>query len=495
MPNRDRIRQRRPRVPHAARRIGLRGALLVLSAAAAGCASYQAHPIDPAATAQGFAARQLNAPALREAVRDVAPPLAANWPPSSWGRAELLAVALVQNPRLAQARAQAQAVCAEEVGAGATPNPDLNLQSEYARDEARPWLYGIAFDFALHTPSRRRLEVDIARLASESARWQLVEQTWAVRRALIDALGEAEQARRRIATLDRLLQAQRQWLTAQQRRVELGEESAGALASLRVSVLDLEQQRADAERSAAAAQAALAAVLGLPPSALDDVRTDWPDWGAPPSLQPAAVRDVGERALLARADLAAAIAEYAQAEKQLERAVARQYPQFHLRPGFYWDHGIAKWPFDVGFELPAFQRNDGEIARMHAAREVAGQRLLAVQAAIQGEIEAARRADSAAQASMDVVRRRSDEVRRQAHHAELGLDLGAIDRSERLGAETLALRAELDLLQAQAQTQLARNALEDALRAPLSGPELALRPALCDAAPATDSVSTEGDRP
>jgi outer membrane protein TolC len=493
MPNRDRISQRRPRSPRRASCTVLRGVLLVSCAVLGACARYEARPIDPAMTAQAFAARQLDAPELREAVREAAPQLAANWPPPSWSRADLLAVALVQNPKLALARAQMQAALAKQVGAGATPNPDLNLQSEYARDESRPWLYGLAFDFALRTPSRRRLDVDVARLAATSARWQLVEQTWAVRRALVDALGEGELARRRMETLDRLLQAQRQWLSAQQRRVELGAEAPGTLANLRMAVLELEQQRAQAGRDAAGAQAALAAVLGLPAQALDGVHADWPDWGAPPS--PQAAREAAERALLARADLAAAIADYAGAEKQLERAVARQYPEIHLRPGYYWDHGIAKWPFDVGFELPLFQRNEGEMAEARAAREVAGQRLLAVQADVQGEIEAARRADAAAAANVSAAQRRLDEARRQAQHAELGLGLGAIDRAERLGSETLAVRAELDLLQARAQAQLARNALEDALREPLSGPELALRSALRAAAPATNSASTDGDRP
>ncbi|MFC4822150.1 TolC family protein [Dokdonella ginsengisoli] len=459
----------------------------------AACARYEPRPIDPATTAQAFAARRLDAPELREAVRDVAPQLAANWPPPSWSRADLLAAALVQNSKLALARAQTQAAWARQVGAGATPNPDLNLQSEYARDETRPWLYGIAFDFALRTPSRRRLDIDVARLATTSARWQLVEQTWGVRRALVDALGEGELARRRVETLDRLLQLQRQWLSAQQRRVELGAEAPGTLANLRMAVLELEQQRAEAGRDAAGAQAALAAVLGLPAQALDDVQVDWSDWGTPPEA--AAAGEAGERALLARADLAAAIADYAGAEKQLERAVARQYPQFHLRPGYYWDHGIAKWPLDVGFELPLFQRNEGEIADARAAREVAGQRLLAVQAGIQGEIEAARRADAAAVTNVNAAQRRLDEARRQAQHAEFGLGLGAIDRAERLGAQTLAVRAELDLLQARAQAQLARNALEDALREPLSGPELALQSALHRDAPATNSASTDGDRP
>lgn len=492
MPNRDRISQRRPRSPHFAPRLALCGALL---AVLAGCARYQARPIDPAATAQAFAARRLDAPELRDAVREVAPQLAAHWPPASWSRADLLAVALVWNPKLALARADVQAALAKQVGAAATPNPDLNLQSEYARGEARPWLYGLAFDFALRTPSRRRLDVDVARLATTSARWQLVEQTWAVRRALIDAAGDGEQAQRRLATLERLLQAQRQWLAAQQRRVELGEEAPAALVNLRAALLELEQQRADAERDAASAQAALAAALGLPVQAIDGVRADWPDWGAPPPLDVEAVREAGESALLARADLAAAIADYSGAEKQLERAVAGQYPQFHLQPGYYWDHGVAKWPFDVGLELPLFQRNEGEIAEARAAREIAGRRLLAVQAGIQGAIEAARRADLEASANVAVAQRRFDEASRQARHAELGLGLGAIDRVERLGAETLAVRAELDLLQARAQAQLARNALEDALHAPLSGPELALRPVLRSAVPATNSASTDGDWP
>jgi hypothetical protein len=45
---------------------------------------------------------------------------------------------------------------------------------------------------------------------------------------------------------------------------------------------------------------------------------------------------------------------------------------------------------------------------------------------------------------------------------------------QRTGVEVVALRARLEALQAQAQQQAARNALEDALHAPLSGPELFL---------------------
>ena len=55
--------------------------------------------------------------------------------------------------------------------------------------------------------------------------------------------------------------------------------------------------------------------------------------------------------------------------------------QLTLGPGYYWDHGIAKFPLDVGFTLPV-NRNKGEIAEARAARELAGKRMLALQADI-----------------------------------------------------------------------------------------------------------------
>jgi Outer membrane protein len=150
----------------------------------------------------------------------------------------------------------------------------------------------------------------------------------------------------------------------------------------------------------------------------------------------------------------------------------RQYPQFQLSPGYYWDHGIAKFPFDVGFTLPLFNRSEGEIAEARAAREVAGQRMLAVQAEIIGTIAGAERAEQAALANVAVAERGYDAARRQREHAALSLRLGGIAANEDTAAELLLLRSELEVAQMRAQLQVARNALEDALHAPLSGPEL-----------------------
>ena len=438
------------------------------------CATYTPAPIEPATTAAAFAARRLDAPALRESVARVLPAAAEPWPPAAWDRAGLLAVALADNGSLAVARAEVEAALAAKITAGETPNPTLGLQTEYARHEPDQWLYGISFDFLLPHRAVRAIDLDMAELGAAGARADLMEKTWDVRRALVAALSDRESARRRLDATMRLAEAQDRLIELQRRRVDAGEDTPTDLNASQAARLDTEQQVASARADVVAADAALAAALGMPAAALDGIAIAWPDWGAPPALGSDAVASAREAALLSRADLAAAIDAYATAEKKLERAIARQYPQFELKPGYYWDHGIAKWPFEVDFALPVFNRNEGEIAEAKAAREVAGQKLLALQAGIYGEVDAALRADAVAAESLDTARRRGESLRPQLAHAEAALKLGAGDSIDRTNAEVLVLRAELEAVQAAAQRQAARNALEDALHAPLSGPELAL---------------------
>jgi len=272
--------------------------------------------------------------------------------------------------------------------------------------------------------------------------------------------------------LDRLAAAQDRLIVLERQRVSAGEDTADDLSIVSQARIGIEQQQAQARSETAVALAALAAAVGVPPSALDGLEFDWADWGSPPPATPDSLQQLVEQALRARSDLAGAIGESAAAETRLHQAVVRQYPQFQLSPGYYWDHGIAKFPFDVGFTVPLFNRSEGEIAEARAARELAGQRMLAVQAEIIGAIAAAERAEQVAQANVAAAERGFDAARRQRQNAALSLRLGGIGASEDIAAELLVLRSQLEVAQMRAQLQAARNALEDALHAPLSGPEL-----------------------
>lgn len=440
----------------------------------AGCTSYRAAPIDPQHTAQQFETRRLDSNQLRDSLARLLPGTGGSWPPQTWDRGELLAVALIQNPELAVARAQIEAALAHEITATLPVNPGLTLQSEYAaHQEAHPWLYGLSLDWLLRSPGRRNLEHTIARSDTANMRSQLMDRTWSVRRALSAALSDWEGARRRLTLLDKLAVAQDQLLALEKNRVLAGEDSPGETVTVEQSRIDIEQQQAQTRATAAAAQAAAATALGLPPEALDGLAFSWPDWGTPPLIDEKDRREKREQALLSRADLAVAIGEYAIAESRLKLAVIQQYPQLTIGPGYYWDHGIAKFPLDVGFTLP-LNGNKGEIAEARAARELAGKRLLALQADIYGEITAAERAENLARASAATAERRLETARRQVQQSELGLRLGEANGLERVGAEILAIRAELEVLEMRAGLQAARDDLENVLHAPLSGPEIAL---------------------
>jgi CRISPR system Cascade subunit CasA len=454
-------------------RIALLGLALQLGA----CAHYQPAPLQPGDSATEFSARRLDAPELRDRVAAMLPQADASWPPATWNRGQLLAIALVWNPQIAVARAQVEAALAHETAAGQLPNPQLTLQSEYAKREPHPWLYGLSLDLLWATGKRRQLDREAARIESSAARWQLMDQAWAVRNALLKAASDRESAARRLDLLERLSSAQQKVVALQRRRIAAGEDAADEALVASQAQIEIEQQQTQSRTELATAGAALAAALGVVPAAIDGIRVDWSEWGQPPSIDAATLDQAREQALRSRSDLSATLDAYAVAENKLHQAVLRQYPQFHLSPGYYWDHGIAKFPFNVGFDLP-LNGNAGEIAEARAARDVAGRRMLAAQAEIIGAIEAAGRAETLARGSVDAAERGLGTARDQRRNAALTLRLGGIAAHEDLAAEALALRSELQNVQARAQLQSARNALEDALHAPLSGPELQLSTAL-----------------
>ena len=440
----------------------------------AGCVTYQAAPLDPQRSAQQFAARRLDDPALQTDVARLLPQAATSWPPQQWDRSELLAVALIRNPEIAVTRARVQAALAHEVAAGRIANPDIELQSEYgAHGEPHPWLYGVAFDWVLRSADRRHLEQKIARLDTANTRLGLMDEVWTLRRELITALSDWESARQRLTLLERLSAAQEKLRNGEIKRVRAGEDSPSETVTAEQALMETEQQQAQARTAVDAAQVAAAKALGVPPETLDTLPFAWPDWGTPPQLDVTQRDAARERALLSRSDLEAAIGEYSIAEARFELAVKRQYPQLTLGPGYYWDHGISKFPLDIGLTLPV-DANKGEIAESRAARDVAGKQMLALQADIYAQIAAAERAEHLARTSTDTAERRLDNARHQAAQSELSLHLGESNVMERVAAEILAIRAELEVLDMRAQLQTARNDLENVLHAPLSGPEVSL---------------------
>jgi outer membrane protein TolC len=444
---------------------------LSLAVLGVGCAHYTAKPLEPVKSLQALEARRLDDPAVLEQVR------AGNIPQpdggKGWGRAQLLVAALNLNPNVAEARA----LLARSLAAGRTArelqNPALSLSSEYdlTRAAESPWLWGLATSVLTDTFVSRGLRIDLAAANARGASIDFEEALWNVRRDLRSALLALQIDTRRVALLEADVASREQLLRLAEARVQAGE---SARSESMQSRLELSRARAaldDARTTLANKRSRLAGALGVSPAALAGLDLQFEELDAPPALETGRFSMLREQALLSRADLARAIAEYDTRELELKQQMGAQYLQFSVGPGYTYDHGIRKLTLGASMALPIFNQNQGPIAEALAAREAAGRHAEAVQATVFAEIDSARQAYDAAVSALARARDQRQTSESLAQSSRRAFELDATDRPSVLAAESSANTDRLVELDALDRAQQALGDLEDALRTPLAGPE------------------------
>jgi len=431
---------------------------------AAGCAAQHYHPAPLAAerTAAAFTARTLDDPGLRAFAEPVYG--AAAWPPPAWDYRALSLAALYFNPGLEAARARIAESQAEVLTAGARPNPNLALTPGIPS----PYLLTLDLSFPLETAGKRGYRLQAARSLDLAARLQLAQAAWsvrsAVRAALVDKLVESR-------TLD-LLRAEAERRVEQVRLLE-ATAAAGEISRQEVSTAEVELSRAhsavaEAEARSVESDAALAAAIGIPVAALQDVRLAWPEWESPPSAESLPADEIERDAVLNRLDVRAALAEYAAAESSLQLEIAKQYPDIDIGPGYSYEEKLSYFTLGFAATIPLLDRNQGPIAEAEARRRKAQADFVQTQSEV---ISSSKRAlalyaaalDGLAEAGRfaDVQTRRNEATRKFVQAGEQGrldLDDAEIERS-------VAERAQLDAL---ARAQRALGDLEDAVEKPLA---------------------------
>jgi outer membrane protein TolC len=285
-----------------------------------------------------------------------------------------------------------------------------------------------------------------------------------VRAALVDTLAAS-------GTLD-LLRAEAD-LRGEQVRLLEATASAGEIPRQEVSTAEVELSRAheavaEAVARSVEARAALAAAIGVPMEALEQVRIAWPEWASPPSAESLPRHEIERDAVLNRLDVRKAIAQYAAAESSLQLEIAKQYPDIDIGPGYTYEEQRSYFTVGVSATIPLFNRNQGPIAEAEARRRQAQAEFVQTQAEV---ISASERAlalysaalDGFAEAGRfaDVQARRGEATRKSVQAGEQGrleLDDADIERS-------VAARARLEAL---ARAQRALGDLEDAVERPLA---------------------------
>lgn len=440
-----------------------------------GCAHYAPAPLTPDQTLAALEGRRL----------DEKPSGAV------WSGADLLAAALARNPRVTEARAKYRTALAAARVARLTPGLTLTLTTEYA-DESPRWGYGAAIDAPLDLGARRSDRITAADLKALQAFYDLGDAAWTARTALEKARADLALADQETALAAQALDLRRERQSRLQARVAAGQDARPAL-------LLAQGERAAAEHRVLAAQGrrdqavlALAHALGVPPAEAQALRIAPPP--APPRLDglPAWRRD----AALGRGDVLKAVADYDLSESALRLEVAKQYPEVRIGPGYTYDHGVNKLPFNLNLALPTLDLNRRAIARAEAARAAAGRTLEATQADVLAAVDSA--AAALASARDDLGRNEAQDLpaaRRLALNTARSAVLGETDRAEDLAARAGAVDAELALIDARRAVAGATVEVEDALRHAFDPAEAAiLRAALAEPAATSPIVSQATSR-
>jgi len=455
---------------HAHPRHPFRLALLSLSLLGlSGCLHYQAKPLDPQLTAQRFQQRTLDSNGLHTFLQQQGKPLP-QWPLPHWGLPQLTLAALYFHPDLDAARALWQQAQANQQRSAQRANPQFAFTPTFnaANSIPSPWILSSLLNFSYQTAGKREIRQQQAAQLSEKARLTLAAQVWQIRsnlRQQLEALWFAQQQ-------EQILQQQQTLKRESLRRIEqqyaAGNISALELARVRLApeqshlaLLDVQQQVNDRRIQ-------LAAALGLYPEALQEIRFNFSQLDE--IISDADLSQARSRALQNHAQLLQSLSAYAASEAQLELAVAQQYPDIQIGPGYEYDQGGNKWSLGLGFTLPLFHNQAPQIAQAAAQRRVAAAQFESQQLKVVQQVAQAVAAYRAAQQKKAATDQIQTDIKQQLQRSKAQLQVGELSQADLLAVRLQLNSANLAQLNAAAALQKARGQVEDATQTPLKFP-------------------------
>jgi outer membrane protein TolC len=439
----------------------------------AGCARYEPRPLAPAAVADSLDRRSLSDPALKSFLEKNLHHELVDWPPKTWDFEMLSLAAFYYHPSLDVARADWHVAQSGERTAGGRPNPTVSVTPAYNNEipgNYSPWMPGITFDIPIETAGKREKRIEQAQHLSESARFKIAATAWQVRSDLRTGLLEYTAARARAKVLESQLKAQQQIVALLEQRLQVGAVARTELTAPRLALTRTGADFADATRLAIEARGHIAAAIGVSASAISGIEFEFPLPISDSSARQLTSAEARKQALLGRADILSALADYAASEFALRLEIAKQYPDVHLNPGYSWNPGNAgdnQWQLGFTVELPVLNRNEGPIAEAEAKREASGARFLALQAKVISDIDSAIATRASAQEQLE----RQGQLLKLAHEQAAAVSTlfkaGAADKLELASAELEASATELASVDARVRAQQADARLEDAVQRPL----------------------------
>lgn len=435
--------------------------------ALAGCAAqrYQPAPIVPTESASQIESRNLNDAGLRAFVEKNLGAASIPWPQKTWDLRTVSLAALYFNPALDTARARVEEVDAAAITAGARPNPTLDISPGVPS----PYLFSLDLTFPIETGGKRGYRIESATKLEQAARFDLADQAWKVRSGVRAALLDYMMAARQSNLLDVEEKLRDTQTTLLEQRLSAGEIARTELDAAQIALSQTQLRIVTAEGQSAIAKAKLAAAIGIPASALNEIEFSWSDLESPPSEGSFSPQQIQQDAVLNRMDVRRALTQYAATESNLQLEIAKQYPDVQIGPGYTYEERQNYFTVGLSVTLPIFNRNQGPIAEAEAKRKEAGATFRATQSQVVAEGEEAlaayttaiRRLSANDQSLERAVQQNRMRLMQQA------TQVGEQDQVALNSVEIDGNALEQTRLDAVDQVQIALGALEDAVQRPL----------------------------
>ena len=357
-----------------------------------------------------------------------------------------------------------------KITAGERPNPTVSFSPVYNFTTPPPWILGASIDIPIETAGKRGYRIAQAKNLSEAARFNIATVAWGVRSRVRKNLVALYAATERESSLKQQAEMQSENVGFLEGHLS----SAGVVSEFEVtrSRLALSNVRLawhDAQNRLAQSKIDLASAVGLAASAFDQVKISFRGLDQIPTEL--SYQELRHDALLSRADILSALAEYAAAESALHLEIAKQYPDIHLSPGYELDQGDNKWGLGLSATLPVFNHNRGAIAEAEARRQEVAARFNALQSSVIGEIDRAFAGYRSALEKNSMVLALWDDQIKQLRDTERLLIAGEISEQDSNLARIEMNTALLNRSNALIETQEALGVLEDAVQRPIAPAE------------------------
>lgn len=432
------------------------------------CAPYEAKPIAPEKTASVLERRTLSEAQLLRFMAAASPAYANGV--IAWNISTLTLAALYYHPEIDISRNRLALAQAGIITAKQVPNPTFTLSPGsgiLAAEAPSAMTVGLLISFVIETFGKREIRADLARNITEAARQDLATAAWQVRGGVRTAMLDLWTSEGRLKLSIQRRGLQERIVALLERRFTAGETSALDVARERINLSQITIASRDAERQADEARARLAAAIGIPVRAIAQTKIGLEAFETPlvvPDLQDISEGALRQKALLERSDVLGLLAEYEASQAALRLEIAKQYPNISVGPGYAYDQGDNLYNFELSFELPVFNQNQGPIAEAQARRKEAASRFLAFQAKIIGDIDraiASYRGAMRTLATANTLVRSQVDRRRQLDRA---FQMGEVDRLAPLTADLEQEVVQLARYEAVIQQREAMALLEDALQ-------------------------------